>query len=151
MQKDALVLRLGLTVIAMIIIPILIIMLGTVSSTLLEKGDTVRTLFTFIGSLIIALLIALILAVYFVALKRNWTLQHTNNTIVDAIPAAGGIFGKVLVESGVGKALSDALAMIDMPIIVAAFIILLVLRASQGSATVAILTTGGLLSEAVVD
>ncbi len=40
--------------------------------------------------------------------------------------------------------------MIDMPIIVAAFIISLVLRASQGSATVAILTTGGLLSEAVM-
>lgn len=66
------------------------------------------------------------------------------------ITGAGGVFGKVLVESGVGKALSDALAMIDMPIIVAAFIISLVLRASQGSATVAILTTGGLLSEAVI-
>lgn len=147
------------TVIAMIVIPILIIMLGTVSSTLLEKGDPIRTFFTFIGSPIIALLIALILAVYFLALRRNWTLQHTNNIIGDAIPAAavvimitgaGGVFGKVLVESGVGKALSDALAMIDMPIIVAAFIISLVLRASQGSATVAILTTGGLLSEAVM-
>lgn len=39
--------------------------------------------------------------------------------------------------------------MIDMPIIVAAFIISLVLRVSQGSTTGVILTTGGLLSEAV--
>ncbi|MCR3954432.1 GntT/GntP/DsdX family permease, partial [Aeromonas hydrophila] len=42
------------------------------------------------------------------------------------------------------------LQMIDLPLLPAAFIISLALRASQGSATVAILTTGGLLSEAVM-
>ena len=36
-----------------------------------------------------------------------------------------------------------------MPIIVTAFVISLALRASQGSATVAILTTGGLLADAI--
>lgn len=62
---------------------------------------------------------------------------------------AGGVFGKVLVESGVGKALAEVLTAIGLPLVPAAFIISLALRASQGSATVAILTTGGLLSEAV--
>lgn len=52
--------------------------------------------------------------------------------------------------SGVGKALANMLQMIDLPLLPAAFIISLALRASQGSATVAILTTGGLLSEAVM-
>ena len=56
----------------------------------------------------------------------------------------------LLVESGVGKALANMLQMIDLPLLPAAFIISLALRASQGSATVAILTTGGLLSEAVM-
>lgn len=56
----------------------------------------------------------------------------------------------MLVESGVGKALANMLQMIDLPLLPAAFIISLALRASQGSATVAILTTGGLLSEAVM-
>ncbi|MFO6484164.1 hypothetical protein ACLBR5_09535 [Escherichia coli] len=62
----------------------------------------------------------------------------------------GGVFGKVLVESGVGKALANMLQMIDLPLLPAAFIISLALRASQGSETVANPTTGGLLSEAVM-
>jgi tRNA pseudouridine13 synthase len=70
--------------------------------------------------------------------------------VVILVTGAGGVFGKVLVESGVGKALANMLQMIDLPLLPAAFIISLALRASQGSATVAILTTGGLLSEAVM-
>lgn len=49
-----------------------------------------------------------------------------------------------------GKALASMFHMMGLPLLPAAFIISLDLRASQGSATVAILTTGGLLSEAVV-
>ena len=55
----------------------------------------------------------------------------------------------MLVESGVGKALANMLQMIDLPLLPAAFIISLALRASRGQQP-AILTTGGLLSEAVM-
>lgn len=116
---------------ALIVIPIAIIMLGTVSATLLPAGS---------------------------ALRRGWSLQHASDVMGAALPTAavvilvtgaGGVFGKVLVESGVGKALAEVLTAIGLPLVPAAFIISLALRASQGSATVAILTTGGLLSEAV--
>ena len=65
------------------------------------------------------------------------------------VAGAGGAFGKVLVESGVGKALAVSLEAIHLPLIPAAFLLSLALRASQGSATVAILTTSGLLTQAV--
>jgi GntP family gluconate:H+ symporter len=142
---------------ALIIIPIAIIMLGTVSATVLEPGSSIRNVFGMIGAPGIALLIALALAFYFLGVRRGWSLEHTGNVMGDAMPAAavvimvtgaGGVFGKVLIESGVGKALADALNMVELPLIPAAFIISLALRASQGSATVAILTTGGLLAEA---
>lgn len=144
---------------ALIAIPIAIIMLGTVSATLLEPGAALRDPFSLIGSPAVALMIALGLAFYFLAIRRGWTLQHTSDVMAGALPTAavvilvtgaGGVFGKVLVESGVGKALADVLTTIGLPLIPAAFIISLALRASQGSATVAILTTGGLLSEAVI-
>ncbi len=111
-----------------------------------------------IGSPMVALMV-LVLAFWLLALRRGWSLQHTSDIMGSALPAAavvilvtgaGGVFGKVLVESGVGKALANMLQMIDLPLLPAAFIISLALRASQGSATVAILTTGGLLSEAVM-
>ncbi|MFK3841311.1 MULTISPECIES: GntP family transporter [Serratia] len=143
---------------ALIVIPIAIIMLGTVSATLLEPGLALRDTLSLIGSPAVALMIALLLAFYFLAIRRGWSLQHTSDVMGGALPTAavvilvtgaGGVFGKVLVESGVGKALADVLTTIGLPLIPAAFIISLALRASQGSATVAILTTGGLLSEAV--
>ncbi|CAI0742259.1 TPA: GntP family transporter [Serratia fonticola] len=144
---------------ALIVIPIAIIMLGTVSATLLPAGSPIRDALSLIGSPGVALMIALVLAFYFLAIRRGWSLQHTSDVMGGALPTAavvimvtgaGGVFGKVLVESGVGKALADVLTTIGLPLIPAAFIISLALRASQGSATVAILTTGGLLSEAVI-
>lgn len=144
---------------ALIVIPIAIIMLGTVSATLLEPGSALRDTLSLLGSPAVALMIALLLAFYFLAIRRGWSLQHTSDVMGGALPTAavvilvtgaGGVFGKVLVESGVGKALADVLTTIGLPLIPAAFIISLALRASQGSATVAILTTGGLLSEAVI-
>ncbi|EGD4399317.1 inner membrane permease YgbN [Escherichia marmotae] len=144
---------------SLIVIPIAIIMAGTVSATLMPASHPLLGTLQLLGSPMVALMIALVLALWLLALRRGWSLQHTSDIMGSALPTAavvilvtgaGGVFGKVLVESGVGKALANMLQMIDLPLLPAAFIISLALRASQGSATVAILTTGGLLSEAVV-
>ncbi|EFG0981045.1 GntP family transporter [Escherichia marmotae] len=144
---------------SLIVIPIAIIMAGTVSATLMPASHPLLGTLQLLGSPMVALMIALVLAFWLLALRRGWSLQHTSDIMGSALPTAavvilvtgaGGVFGKVLVESGVGKALANMLQMIDLPLLPAAFIISLALRASQGSATVAILTTGGLLSEAVV-
>ena len=144
---------------SLIVIPIAIIMAGTVSATLMPPSHPLLGTLQLIGSPMVALMIALVLAFWLLALRRGWSLQHTSDIMGSALPTAavvilvtgaGGVFGNVLVESGVGKALANMLQMIDLPLLPAAFIISLALRASQGSATVAILTTGGLLSEAVM-
>ena len=46
-------------------------------------------------------------------------------------------------------ALTNSLTSVGLPVIVAGFVIASALRAAQGSATVAILTTGGLLADAI--
>ncbi|HCP9116337.1 TPA: GntP family transporter [Escherichia coli] len=144
---------------SLIVIPIAIIMAGTVSATLMPPSHPLLGTLQLIGSPMVALMIALVLAFWLLALRRGWSLQHTSDIMGSALPTAAvvilvtgaeGVFGKVLVESGVGKALANMLQMIDLPLLPAAFIISLALRASQGSATVAILTTSGLLSEAVM-
>lgn len=143
---------------ALIVIPIAIIMLGTVSATVFPEGNVFRNIMSLVGSPTVALLIALALALWFIGLRRGWSMEKASGVMGDALPVAatvilvtgaGGVFGKVLVESGVGKALADMLTTIHLPLLPAAFILSLALRASQGSATVAILTTCGLLSEAV--
>jgi len=67
------------------------------------------------------------------------------------VTGAGGIFGGVLRLSGIGDALSDSLSHLGLSLILQAFLIATVLRVAQGSATVALTTTAGLLGAAAAD
>jgi GntP family gluconate:H+ symporter len=55
----------------------------------------------------------------------------------------------VLTESGIGAAVAESLADAGIPVLLAVFLISLILRAAQGSATVAITTAAGLMLPAV--
>ncbi|WP_288493681.1 GntP family transporter [uncultured Pantoea sp.] len=148
----------ALTISGLILVPIVLIVLGTLSHSLLAQDSLPGKIMTVIGTPPIALLIALGLAAWLLGIRRGWSKDKLEDLTGRAIPGsasvilvagAGGAFGKVLVESGVGKALALALETLHLPLIPAAFILSLALRASQGSATVAILTTSGLLTQAV--
>ncbi len=56
------------------------------------------------------------------------------------------MFKQILVDSGVGKVLADMMATSTLPPIVLAFIIAALVRISQGSATVAMVTSAGLMA-----
>lgn len=53
------------------------------------------------------------------------------------VTGAGGVFANVLVQAGVGKALSDFLTGLGMPVLLMSYVIAVGLRVAQGSATVA--------------
>jgi GntP family gluconate:H+ symporter len=65
------------------------------------------------------------------------------------VTGAGGMFGGVLRASGIGQALAGSLEQLGLPLIVAAFLVATALRVAQGSATVALTTTAGLLAPTV--
>ena len=146
------------TVVFLIVEPIAQIMLGTVGQMLTAEGTAAHAVLGFLGSSTTALLTAVLLAYVIIGHQQGWNLEQRGKVLDSALPdvativfvtGAGGVFAGVLVASGIGNALAQALAGIHMPIIVTAFVISLALRASQGSATVAILTTGGLLADAI--
>ena len=146
------------TVVFLIVEPIAQIMLGTVGQLVTAEGTAAHAVLGFLGSSTTALLTAVLLAYVIIGHQQGWNLEQRGKVLDSALPdvativfvtGAGGVFAGVLVASGIGNALAQALAGIHMPIIVTAFVISLALRASQGSATVAILTTGGLLADAV--
>ena len=106
----------------------------------------------------IALLTTVLVAYYLLGVRSGWSSEQTGKVmdsalapaaIVILVTGAGGVFGKVLTESGIGTVLAESLAAAGLPIIVMAFILAAILRVSQGSATVAIITTTGLLATAV--
>ncbi|AWE43303.1 MULTISPECIES: GntP family transporter [unclassified Actinobaculum] len=143
------------TVILLILLPILQIMLGTVSTIALKEGTTTQRWLSLIGSSAVALTVAVIVAYLVVGRSQGWNLERRSSIMDSALPdvavivfvtGAGGMFAGVLTESGIGDALSETLIDLNMPIILAAYLISLVLRASQGSATVAINTSVGLMA-----
>ncbi|WPB56533.1 GntP family transporter [Xylophilus sp. GOD-11R] len=145
-------------VLTLILVPLLLIMIGTTGATLLPKGDPVRNAMGFIGSPVFALMVAIGLSFWLIARGQGWSKERTNEVMESALPpaatvilvtGAGGVFAKVLTATGIGAALSSSITAMHLPLILAGFVISLALRAAQGSATVAILTTCGLLGSAI--
>jgi GntP family gluconate:H+ symporter len=65
------------------------------------------------------------------------------------VVGAGAFFGKVISATGIGGALAETLSAWGLPVIVLAYVISCGLRIAQGSATVAIVTTGGIVGPLV--
>jgi Gnt-I system low-affinity gluconate transporter len=62
------------------------------------------------------------------------------------ITGAGGVFKQVLVDTGAGEMIAKSLVEVGFPVLLFAFIVALLVRVIQGSATVAMITAAGLVS-----
>ncbi|WP_046732348.1 GntP family permease [Streptomyces humi] len=142
------------TVLAIIGTPLVLILAATFSSIALDPS-TGRSVLEFFGTPMVALTIALVLAYYLLGIRRGWSrksletvstasLKPVGNILL--VVGAGGIFGAVLKASGVAQALSDTFNGVGLPVIVLSYLISVVLRVAQGSATVAIVTTAGIVA-----
>lgn len=142
-------------VLAAIILPLALIMGGTVSKLVLPEGNSIRDFLGFIGDSPIALFIGVIFAIATLGIARGWGKEKIEDVVASALPAtaavilitgAGGMFAKVLTETGVADAVADLLVSTGLPVLVLAWMLAAFLRAAQGSATVAALTTAPLVA-----
>lgn len=151
------------TVIALLLLPLALIFLNTGLDFARAAGvaDSEATWFQFLSSLgetPIALLISVLVAIYVLGSRRGEGGSALEKIIdsslgpicsVILITGAGGMFGGVLQASGIGDALSDSMSDLGLPVIVAAYLVAVVMRLAQGSATVALVTAAGLMAPAV--
>ncbi|QRZ61621.1 GntP family permease [Rothia sp. ZJ932] len=154
------------TVVLVLLLPMILIFMNTGLNTLLSSGvlaestadETWFQSLRMLGETPVALLITTLYAMYTLGTKRGEHKTHLQHTMEGALPAvcsvilitgAGGMFGGVLRTSGIGAALTDSLGGIGVPLILAGFLISGILRIAQGSATVALTTTAGLLAPGV--
>ncbi|MEU6544371.1 gluconate:H+ symporter [Streptomyces sp. NPDC046859] len=142
------------TVLGIIGTPLVLILAATFSSIGLDPSTT-RSVIEFFGHPFVALTIALLLAYYLLGIRRGWSRKSLETVSTSSLKpvgnillvvGAGGVFGAVLKASGVAQALSDTFNDVGLPVIVLSYLISLVLRVAQGSATVAIVTTAGIVA-----
>ncbi|WP_431779653.1 GntP family permease [Microbacterium aurantiacum] len=152
------------TIILLLLLPMFLIFLNTGLTTLASAGfvsidSTWVQVLVLLGNSAVALLITVLVAILVLGRRRGENGTALEKIVDSAlgpvasvilITGAGGMFGAVLRASGIGDALADSLADLGLPIILAAYIIAVVIRVAQGSATVALVTAAGLAAPAVI-
>ncbi|MEU4416607.1 GntP family permease [Nocardia salmonicida] len=143
-----------------IAIPLVLILGATFGYQLLDKNSALLQVLTFFGTPAVALLITVLVAFYLLGIRRGSTVQELSTITAESLKpvgmvllvvGAGAFFGKVISATGIGTALADTMSAAGLPIIVLAYLISCGLRIAQGSATVAIVTTGGIVAPLVAE
>jgi GntP family gluconate:H+ symporter len=144
-------------IIGLIAVPLVLILGATFGTVYLKKSSALPVL-TFLGTPSVALTIAVLLAFWLLGTRRGFSraelAELSSNSLrpvamILLVIGAGSFFGAVITATGVGKALSQSLTSAGLPLIVLAYVISCGMRLAQGSATVAIVTTGGIVAPLV--
>lgn len=141
----------GVEAFAPIIMPIILMAMGSVVS-MLKLAGPVPTGIRFLGTPIIALAVGVVLAV--IVLRNSGKMDQfyklTNETLMTVGPilfitAAGGVLGKIITEAGFVDFMKGNAAFLSSVGIFFPFLIAAILKSAQGSSTVAITTTAGIM------
>ncbi|WML28272.1 GntP family permease [Neobacillus sp. OS1-33] len=139
-------------------LPVILMSIATII-TLLQKtmgfeDNSVLALIRFIGGASTAMLISLLVAIYTMGLARKIPIKEVMDSCSTAILhigmmlliiGGGGAFKQVLINGGVGDYVAELFKGTSLSPIILAWSIAAILRIALGSATVAALTTAGLV------
>ncbi|WP_445486778.1 GntT/GntP/DsdX family permease [Niallia sp. 03133] len=154
-QKDASVLpSVGISFLS-ILLPVILMVIGTSAPYLDFLSAEFKSALSFIGSPLISLLIACFSAYYFLGFRQGMDKdklkKFTEECILPVgsivlIIGAGGAFKQVLIDSGVGTTIGHMSESLSLSPLVLAFLIAGLIRIATGSATVALTTAAGIVS-----
>ncbi len=128
-----------------ILLPLLLML-----SKVFFKNDII----IFISNPIVALLISVFVSYYTLGLRLDYKMQDlldlSSNSFLQIagillIIGAGGAFNEVLIQSQIGNALKEVLSDFKLDPIFLAWLVAIILHASVGSATVAMISAAGIV------
>ena len=142
----------GVNAVAPLVVPILLMAVSSIVTMIGGEGFFVN-LFKFLGTPIIALAVGAILAIVqlFTAKKGKEFYTLTNETLKTVGPilfvtAAGGVLGKVIASSDMVNFITEHANVFQTLGIFFPFLLAAILKSAQGSSTVAITTTAGIVA-----
>ena len=152
-EKPSQILPAALSAFLPILIPLALITLKSVFFMVsgLPENSFLKLVIGFVGDPVIALLAGCITAI---PLLRNFTIGQWNKLLDTAIEkagpilivtAAGGTFGAVIKESGIVNSLGQQVAALGLGLFIP-YIIAVILKTSQGSSTIAIITAASIVA-----
>lgn len=141
------------TVLCIIFTPLVLILCNTLSAYI-NIPDSIRPILQFLGTPFVALIIAVLLALYFLGKKQGYNSEELK-TILDRslrptgqillVIIGGGIISHVLQACGMGDIVAPLLEKSGLPLVIVAFLIAALIRASVGAAIVAMTMAAGIM------
>ena len=138
-----------------ITLPVLLMLGATIADVALPKGDALRECADFIGSPLVAMLLAVLFALWSFGANcgfdRAQLLKFTDDCVgpcatIFLVVGAGGGFGKVLDVSGVDDAISDLAKGMQLSPLLLGWLVAAAIRIAVGSATVAITLASAIMA-----
>ena len=142
------------TIVLIILIPLVLIILKSLAGVVPAMAP-VASIFTFLGEPFVALLIATVVAMFVLGTKHGYSLEELEKIMTRSleptglillVTACGGVLRYVLQYSGLGDLIGNAVASINMPIVVVAFVVAALVRICVGSSTVAMTMAAGIIA-----
>jgi Gnt-I system high-affinity gluconate transporter len=136
------------------LMPVILISLSTITGFFVPKETVTMKILGFSGNPVIAMLLSVLFAIGVLGLGRGRkmtdimnSLAHsvTSITMIMLLIAGAGALKQVLVDSGVSKYIGELLSHSDLSPLFLGWLIATVLRFCVGSATVAGITTAGIV------
>jgi len=143
------------TVVCLILIPLVLIILNSVTGVIPAFENTLHPIFAFIGEPFVALIIAVVFAMIVLGIRHGYSKEELEKVMTKSleptgmillVTACGGVLRYVLQDSGLGEVIGEAVSGRAMPLVVVAFIVAALVRISVGSATVAMTTAAGIIA-----
>jgi len=134
------------------LIPVLLMAAGSAADFIFQENSQFKMIFHFIGDPGIALLIAVVGAVFL--LKKNQSMEYLMKQMSESVGSialifliigAGGAFKQVLIDTGLGKEIALGFKNSNISPLFLGWLIALLIRVALGSATVAGLTAAGIV------
>lgn len=141
-------------IVGIIMIPLVLIILDSVCGVVPALSG-IAPIFEFLGEPFVALLLATLAAMFGLGLKHGYSMKELEKVMTKSleptgmillVTACGGVLRYVLQYSGLGDVIGNAVASMNLPIVVLAFIIAVLVRISVGSATVAMTMAAGIVA-----
>lgn len=137
-----------------VLLPV-VLMLGKAGADVwLDKGTT-RTVLDAIGTPLFALLVAVVLAMFTLGRGSGFGRDRISEIVGESLPpiagillivGAGGGFKQALIDSGVGKAISQAAQGANISALLLGWLVAVAIRLATGSATVATISAAGIVA-----
>jgi Gnt-I system high-affinity gluconate transporter len=141
------------------LLPVILLAFTTVLAFLVKDNQSLKSFSAFVGDPAIVMLISLIVATYTLGINRGFSMKkimdYYTHAVKDVsmillITGGAGALKQILVESGVSNEIATMLKDLPFNPLIIGWLVAAIIRICVGSATVAGLTTAGIIAPLVI-